>query len=109
MADGFEVDAEQIRAHARNVDTLRGRFDAIKTASAHIAQDDSAYGLLCGWISAVLEGRHNRQDELIAYVEENLSLVVQGLRKTADNYDNADLDADDTIRKAGGGLARSAQ
>ncbi|MGR6322675.1 type VII secretion target [Micromonospora soli] len=109
MADGFEVDAEQIRTHARNLDLLRGRFDAVKTASAHIAQDDSAYGLLCGWISAVLEGRHKRQDELIAYVEENLSLVAKGLRTTADNYDNADLDADDTIRKAGGGLTRSAQ
>ncbi|MFG2058475.1 type VII secretion target [Micromonospora sp. NPDC048930] len=109
MADGFAVDAEQIRAHARNVDAVRGRFDAVKTASAHIAQDDSAYGLLCSWMPAILEGRHKRQDELIAYVEENLSLVVAGLRKTADNYDNADTDADTTIRKAGGGLTRSAQ
>ncbi|MFE9651810.1 type VII secretion target [Micromonospora sp. NPDC006431] len=109
MADGFAVDAEQIRAHARNVDTLRGRFDAIKTASAHIAQNDEAYGLLCSWLPAILEGRHRRQDELIAYVEENLSLVVAGLRKTADNYDNADTDADTAIRKAGGGLAGAAR
>lgn len=109
MADGFAVDADQIRAHARNVEAVKGRFDAVKTASAHIAQDDSAYGLLCSWMPAILEGRHKRQDELIAYVEENLALVVQGLRKTADNYDNADSDADTTIRKAGGGLARSAQ
>lgn len=108
MADGFAVDAEQIRAHARNVEALRGRFDAVKTASAHIAQNDGAYGLLCSWIPAVLEGRHKRQDELIAYVEENLSLVVRGLQKTADNYDNADSQADSTIRKAGGGLARPA-
>jgi hypothetical protein len=104
MADGFAADAEQIRAHARNVDTLRGRFDAVKTASAHIARNDEAYGLLCSWMPAVLEGRHKRQDELIAYVEENLSLVVAGLGRTADNYDNADTDADTTIRKAGGGL-----
>ncbi|MFR9779617.1 type VII secretion target [Micromonospora sp. MS34] len=109
MADGFAVDAEQIRAHARNVDTLRGRFDAVRTASAHIARDDSAYGLLCSWMPAILQGRHKRQDELIAYVEENLSLVVQGLRRTADNYDSADNDSDATIRKAGGGLTRSAR
>ncbi|MFI7431625.1 type VII secretion target [Micromonospora sp. NPDC049836] len=104
MSDGFEVDAEEIRTHARNVDAVRSGFDAVKTASAHIAQDDSAYGLLCGWISAVLEGRHKRQDELIAYVEENLTLVSAGLRKTADNYDHADSHADAVIRKAGGGL-----
>lgn len=108
MADGFAVDAEQIRAHARNVDALRGRFDAVKTASAQIAQDDAAYGLLCGWISGVLEGRHKRQDELVAYVEENLSLVVRGLQRTADNYDNVDTDADTVIRKAGGALTGAA-
>ncbi|WBB65960.1 hypothetical protein [Micromonospora sp. WMMD812] len=112
MADGFAVDAEQIRAHARNIEALRARFGAVKAASAHITQDDAAYGLLCGWIAGVLEGRHTRQDELIAYVEENLSLVVKGLGTTADNYDNAEADADNTIRKAGsgldGGLARSA-
>ncbi|MFG1675110.1 type VII secretion target [Micromonospora sp. NPDC049282] len=104
MADGFAVDADQIRAHARNVDAVRARFDAVKTASAHIAQDDSAYGLLCSWLPAILEGRHTRQDELIAYVEENLSLVVAGLGTTADNYDGADADADAVVRKAGGGL-----
>ena len=93
MSDGFEVDAEQIRAHARNVDTVRSGFDAVKTASAHIAQDDSAYGLLCGWISAVLEDRHTRQDELVAYVDENLKLVADGLRRTADSYDGVDGDA----------------
>ncbi|MFJ8579021.1 type VII secretion target [Micromonospora sp. NPDC093277] len=104
MTDGFAVDAEQIRAHARNVDAVRGQFDAVKTASAHIAQNDEAYGLLCSWMPAILEGRHKRQDELIAYVEENLSLAVDRLRKTADNYDHADADADAEVRKAGGGL-----
>ncbi|MFC5925227.1 hypothetical protein [Micromonospora vulcania] len=32
MADGFEVDAEQIRQHARNIDALRIRFVRIGTA-----------------------------------------------------------------------------
>lgn len=104
MGDGFAADAEQIRAHARNVEAVRARFAAVKAASAHIAQDDAAYGLLCGWISGVLEGRHTRQDELIAYVEENLSLVVQGLHRNADSYDSADADADATVRKAGSPL-----
>ncbi|MEU4715387.1 type VII secretion target [Micromonospora purpureochromogenes] len=101
MGDGFAVDAEQIRAHARNIEALRERFAAVRAASAHIAQNEAAYGLLCGWISGVLEDRHARQDELIAYVEENLSLVAKGLRTTADNYDDADADADSTIRRAG--------
>lgn len=84
---GYTVDTEQIRSSARTIEALRERFDAVKNASAHISQDDEAYGLLCGWISAVLEGRHTRQDELIAYVEENLSLAAEALQKTADYYD----------------------
>ncbi|WP_433265103.1 hypothetical protein ACQPWR_31765 [Micromonospora vinacea] len=47
MSGGFEVDAEQIRQHARNIEALRARFGAVKNASAHITQDDTAYGLLC--------------------------------------------------------------
>jgi len=91
--DGYTTDPEQIRAHAANLETLKARFDAVKSASAHIAQDDQAYGLLCGWISGVLEGRHTRQDELIAYVEENLALAAKALNETADDYDTAESGA----------------
>jgi len=92
VSEGFQVEVDQIRAHAGHIDALRARFDAVRAASAHIAQDESAYGLLCGWIAAVLEGRHTRQDELIAYVEENLLLVADRLRQTADAYERADAD-----------------
>lgn len=92
MGSGFAADADQIRAHASTVDAIRARFEAVKGASAYIAQDDRAYGVLCGWISAVLEGRHRRQDELIAYVEENLSLVVDGLHRTVEAYAASEAD-----------------
>ncbi|MEV4489597.1 hypothetical protein AB0K04_05700 [Micromonospora coxensis] len=101
MGDGFAADAEGIRTHAHQVEALTARFDAVKAASAHITGDDAAYGLLCGWISGVLEGRHARQDELIAAVEENLSLAVSGLRRTADSYDSADSDNATLISRVG--------
>jgi hypothetical protein len=90
MPDGFAVAPDQIRTHAANVEAVLARFEAVKAASAHIAQDDQAYGLLCGWISGVLEGRHTRQDELIAKVAENLRLVAAGLRTSAQMYDTTD-------------------
>ncbi|MFD2767101.1 hypothetical protein [Micromonospora eburnea] len=91
-AAGWTADPEQIRAHAAAIEALRSRFEAVRGASTHIAQDDQAYGLLCGWISAILEDRHVRQDELVAYVDENLRLVADGLRRTADNYGGVDSD-----------------
>ncbi|HEV7651760.1 MAG TPA: hypothetical protein VGP26_26700 [Actinophytocola sp.] len=91
MGDGYTADVEQIRRHAENLESLKARFDAVKSASAAIAQDGQAYGLLCGWMPAVLEGRHARQDELVAYVEENLGLAAKSLHDSADHY--AELDA----------------
>ena len=109
MADSYTVDPEQLRKHAGNLETLKQRFAAVKTASAHIAQDDQAYGLLCGWISGIMEGRHTKQDELIAYVEENLSIVAQALRDSADEYTRMDTEAADTMGRIARELPGGAQ
>lgn len=101
MGEQFHVDIQQLRTHAQNVQAVRQRFDAVQSASAHIAQDDQAYGLLCGWISAVLEGRHRKQDELLAFVAENLDLVTRELELTADAYDTVDNDGADRIKQVG--------
>ncbi|MGI5211545.1 type VII secretion target [Plantactinospora sp. CA-290183] len=110
MSNGYDVEVGQIRSHAGNLEDLAERFGAVKGASAHITQNDAAYGQLCGWISGLLEGRHVRQDELIAYVAENLSLAAGNLRAAADNYENTDLRAADAFDRLRGrspdGLAR---
>lgn len=98
--DGFGVAAQQLRAHARNVEAVQDRFEAVKGASRHIVQNDAAYGLLCQWISGILQSRHVRQDELFAYVEENLRLAARGLRETADAYEDTDASAAGRIGSA---------
>jgi hypothetical protein len=102
MADGFAVDAQQIRAHAARIEGIQQRFSAVKAASAAIAQDDQAYGMLCGWMAGILEKRHVRQDQLIAYVEENLRLAADSLIRTSQDYESADDAAAERLRRAGG-------
>ncbi|ALG10329.1 type VII secretion target [Kibdelosporangium phytohabitans] len=102
--DRFHVDVAQLRAHADNIDAIRERFGAVKSASAHIAQDDQAYGLLCGWISGVLESKHAKQDELVAYLEETLDLVATRLRLSASHYETVEGSNTDKIRSAGEGV-----
>jgi len=101
MADGFAADVPQLRAHAAKIDAVQQRFAAVKAASAAIGQDDAAYGMLCSWISAVLERRHGRQDQLIAYVEENLQLAADALIATGRDYDQVDDRASQRLRQAG--------
>jgi hypothetical protein len=102
VSDAFHVDSSQLFRHAANVRAVRDQLTAIKGASRAISQDDSAYGLLCGWISAILERRHGGQDQLYTYVEENLQLLAEALDSTGRDYDAVDSDAQSRIRAAGG-------
>ncbi|MEV6848881.1 type VII secretion target [Actinoplanes sp. NPDC051411] len=102
MSDAFHVDSSQLFRHAANVRAVRDQLTAIRGASSAISQDDSAYGLLCGWISAILERRHADQDQLYTYVDENLQLLAEALEATGRDYDTVDSNAQRTIRAAGG-------
>ena len=101
MAEGFLADARQIRRHAGAVEEVRARFGAVRAASAHIASDDAAYGLLCGWMAGLFEGRHQRQDSLVGYVEENLALAADALGRAAEAYERVDDAVAEAIRRAG--------
>ena len=101
MTDGFAADVPEIRAHATRIEAVQQRFGAVRAASAAIAQDDAAYGLLCGWIAGILEQRHIRQEQLTAYVEENLRLAADALVRTGQDYERVDDSAADRIRRAG--------
>jgi hypothetical protein len=102
MPDAFQVDSSQLVRHAATVRAVRDRLTAVKGASGAISQDHAAYGVLCGWISAILERRHGGQDELYRYVEENLGLLADALDATGRDYDTVDANAQHTIRSAGG-------
>ncbi|GLW34645.1 hypothetical protein [Actinoplanes regularis] len=99
--DGMLADAAQIRRHTGNLRSLRDRFDSIKTASSFITHDHSAYGRLCDWLPALLAARHHRQDELVAYVAENLGILADELHSTATDYEASDTRSAATIRTAG--------
>ena len=58
---------------------MRLRFTAVHAASAVIVGDETVYGRLCRWVIDTVLEKHARQDELVAYVEENLRLIVAGL------------------------------
>jgi hypothetical protein len=101
MADGFAVDVEEIRAHPAKLEALRQRFGSIRSASASVGSNDAAYGILCGWMAGILERRHQRQDQLFAYVEENLGRAADALTRTSREYTDIDDSAADRIRRAG--------
>jgi len=102
VSDAFQVDSSQLYRHASNVMAVRDQLTAIKDASTAISADHSAYGLLCGWISGILESRHAGQDALYAYVEENLRLMADAVTAAGRDYDATDASAHDRIKASGG-------
>lgn len=95
---GHAAASGQITRHADNIEAVRGRFAAVKDASASIIRDDSTYGLLCRWITENFRAKHVRQDELVAYVEENLRLIGESLCTVA----KVEAPALDPVRLAAG-------
>lgn len=93
MGNGYTVEPEELRQHARFLDTLKERFDAVMDASTYIEQDDEAYGTLCGWISGCLEERHRTQDEITSYLAENFTIAANALRAVADGYETSDSES----------------
>ncbi|WP_030435948.1 type VII secretion target [Actinoplanes subtropicus] len=104
MSDAFQVDSSQLYRHASNVMGVRDQLTAIKNASTAISADHSAYGMLCGWISAILEKRHAGQDSLYGYVEENLRLMADAVGAAGKEYDATDTSAQARIKASGGGV-----
>ncbi|THV30169.1 type VII secretion target [Glycomyces paridis] len=108
MSDRLQVDPEQLRTHAANLDAIAATFGDILGASNHIAQDDTAYGLLCQWIPPILEERHQEQDSITELLQTNLGKVADALRSTADDYESADGDAASDFSKLGSDIEGSA-
>jgi hypothetical protein len=102
VSDAFRVDSSQLYRHASHVMAVRDQLTAIKNASNAISQDHSAYGTLCGWISAILETRHAGQDALYVYVAENLRLMADAVHATGRDYDATDMSAQERIKASGG-------
>lgn len=90
MAGQFDVTPEDLQTHAANIDALRERFGAVLGAIDSVAQDNEAYGIICQFLPPVLADRQAEQKELTAMAEENLDLLAQALRATAEDYENAD-------------------
>jgi hypothetical protein len=105
MGEFFHVDSAQLHRHASRVHAVRDQLGAITGASQAITQDHSAYGLLCGWISGILESRHRDAEQLFAVVDENLHAAAEAIKATGNDYDAADSAAHSRITQAGGGLS----
>jgi phage-related tail protein len=90
MISHIDVEPEALITHASHIDSLRERFGAILSAVDSVEQDNEAYGIICQFLPPILAGRQADQKELVEMAQENLEMLAQALRDTADAYNAAD-------------------
>lgn len=90
MSFDVDVDPDELKTHAGNIDALRERFANVQSAMDSVVQDNEAYGIICQFLPPILAGRQDEQSELTTMAQENLELLAQALRDTADSYTAAD-------------------
>jgi hypothetical protein len=72
---------EQCRAHASDLEVLGSWLAHARQAGRRIGQDQSAFGPLCGWVLTGLADRYRVSQERVAFIEENLVLAAQSMRR----------------------------
>ncbi|WP_026924961.1 type VII secretion target [Glycomyces arizonensis] len=90
MSDRFSVVPDDLRGHAANIDAVRERFSAVLSAIDTVSQDNEAYGIICQFLPPILANRQDEQKELATLAQENLELLAEAVRSTADDYDAVD-------------------
>ncbi|SFW80556.1 type VII secretion target [Amycolatopsis australiensis] len=80
-AAGFEVEPDELVAHASHVESLVDRLDTA-VAAAGTAMSDHAYGLLCAFLPPIIRPTGEQ-------AKDTLSASIEGVRGLADNVRTA--------------------
>lgn len=86
MHDGFEVDPDQVNAHAGTVEGFAGRTDTAVDAGAHVAELDDAYGLFCRPFATMLKDPQQRGVDTLTETASVMHETVEKLRDCAEHY-----------------------
>jgi uncharacterized protein YukE len=90
MSDQFDVTPEDLVAHAANIEGLAERIGPIVDAMSSVTESTDAYGIICQFLPPVLSSRQEEQKELSEMARENLTMLAQAVRESAEAYEAAD-------------------
>jgi hypothetical protein len=100
MSDGqFQVTSSDLGSHAARVDTIGDGLGVAKEAGEATRVDTGAYGQLCQLVPALLNDLQTRLVDGIGGAEAAAHETADALRATAADYETADSNAADRLRK----------
>ncbi|SEG96085.1 Excreted virulence factor EspC, type VII ESX diderm [Saccharopolyspora kobensis] len=94
----FQVEAEDLTAHASHLDGLADRFDTAISA-AEQAMSDDAYGLLCSFLPPIINPTEEEGMAALKAAKEGVSTTADNVRQTAKEYQETDEAGADNFGK----------
>lgn len=99
-ANQFQVDHDQIRAHAATVGDLAGQLSSVAGGLSGGGLSGNALGTFVQFLAAGLQGAMDQTTQSITHASAAVDDVSAGLRQTADGYQHTDeLNAALLLRK----------
>lgn len=100
MSEGrFQVRASDLVAHAAEVEGISDGLGVAKQAGEAVRVDAGAYGQLCHFVPALLNGLQTTLIDGIGCAVAAAHDTADALRSTAADYDAADGNAADRLRR----------
>lgn len=99
MANGFEVDPDQVSAHANTVRGFADRASTATDAGSQLASMDEAYGILCQPFGMMLNSPQQRGTETLAKTEQATTRLAEDLNAAARQYQEMEDKVTDILRQ----------
>ncbi|MDT7798899.1 MAG: hypothetical protein QOI78_2332 [Actinomycetota bacterium] len=84
-AGGFEVDSDDLVAHASHVDSLVDRLNTAVSASDS-AMSDHAYGLLCAFLPPIIRPTGEQAQDTLRAAIDGVKGLSDNVRTAAQSY-----------------------
>ena len=94
----FQVNSASLVSHAGEVDTIGDGLTSAARAGRTVQIDTSAYGQLCQFVPALLNGLQQNMVDGMNTAAGSVHETVDALRSVAASYDTADGNAAERIR-----------
>jgi Excreted virulence factor EspC, type VII ESX diderm len=95
----FQVNSSDLVSHAAEVDGIGDGLDTAKQAGAAVRVDTGAFGQLCQFVPALLNDLQTRLIDGIGSAVTAAHDTADALRSTAADYDAADGNTANRMRK----------
>ncbi|WP_181773469.1 type VII secretion target [Amycolatopsis pittospori] len=89
MTASFDVDPDDLTAHASHLDGLVDRLNTAHAAAGEAMSDD-AYGLLCAFLPPIINPTGERAAEAIKAAGEGVQATADNVRTAAKSYVEGD-------------------